>query len=432
MICECWKITFYIVPIFVVNKRTKRMTNVRNNRTLAKIQIILGLSMFLLMNSACERKDLFLRVDQTQIQVELFDISLDLLWGIDWQAEWQYSWNESISTYGQIGYSQPELIKGTIYNVDPATNKRFSSFFKIFDKDGGRLSLTAGSRYDMMFYNFGTEWTSFHQSEDFETYTASTRASSNSSWIRTRAENEFSEMPSDKSYIDYNQPDELFGTLVTGLEINEDPSSYETEYDEDGNIRYVYKIDANLRPYSFIYLFQIIVLNNNDGKGNRVTGARGLTATGLSQGVDLFSRKTFNSTISITSEDIKPMQNHSNVRLADGSTVENADIMASRMLTWGLPGINPLENTKARTRAVEYDQNYLGIGLTLRNGYTFTITQNITDQMHEKPAGGVITIYIDANDIPEDLLEKKQQTSGGGFNASVTDWENEINAEVTI
>lgn len=388
--------------------------------------------MFLLMNSACERKDLFLRVDQTQIQVELFDISLDLLWGIDWQAEWQYSWNESISTYGQIGYSQPELIKGTIYNVDPATNKRFSSFFKIFDKDGGRLSLTAGSRYDMMFYNFGTEWTSFHQSEDFETYTASTRASSNSSWIRTRAENEFSEMPSDKSYIDYNQPDELFGTLVTGLEINEDPSSYETEYDEDGNIRYVYKIDANLRPYSFIYLFQIIVLNNNDGKGNRVTGARGLTATGLSQGVDLFSRKTFNSTISITSEDIKPMQNHSNVRLADGSTVENADIMASRMLTWGLPGINPLENTKARTRAVEYDQNYLGIGLTLRNGYTFTITQNITDQMHEKPAGGVITIYIDANDIPEDLLEKKQQTSGGGFNASVTDWENEINAEVTI
>lgn len=420
------------MPIFVVYKRTKRMTNVRDNRTLAKIQIILGLSMFLLMNSACERKDLFLRVDQTQIQVELFDISLDLLWGIDWQAEWQYSWNESISTYGQIGYSQPELIKGTIYNVDPATNKRFSSFFKIFDKDGGRLSLTAGSRYDMMFYNFGTEWTSFHQSEDFETYTASTRASSNSSWIRTRAENEFSEMPSDKSYIDYNQPDELFGTLVTGLEINEDPSSYETEYDEDGNIRYVYKIDANLRPYSFIYLFQIIVLNNNDGKGNRVTGARGLTATGLSQGVDLFSRKTFNSTISITSEDIKPMQNHSNVRLADGSTVENADIMASRMLTWGLPGINPLENTKARTRAVEYDQNYLGIGLTLRNGYTFTITQNITDQMHEKPAGGVITIYIDANDIPEDLLEKKQQTSGGGFNASVTDWENEINAEVTI
>ena len=408
------------------------MTNVRNNRTLAKIQIILGLLMFLLMNSACERKDLFLRVDQTQIQVELFDISLDLLWGIDWQAEWQYNWNESISTYGQIGYSQPELIKGTIYNVDPATNKRFSSFFKIFDKDGGRLSLTAGSHYDMMFYNFGTEWTSFHQSEDFETYTASTRASSNSSWIRTRAENEFSEMPSDKSYIDYNQPDELFGTLVTGLEINEDPSSYETEYDEDGNIRYVYKIDANLRPYSFIYLFQIIVLNNNDGKGNRVTGARGLTATGLSQGVDLFSRKTFNSTISITSEDIKPMQNHSNVRLADGSTVENADIMASRMLTWGLPGINPLENTKARTRAVEYDQNYLGIGLTLRNGYTFTITQNITDQMHEKPAGGVITIYIDANDIPEDLLEKKQQTSGGGFNASVTDWENEINAEVTI
>ena len=30
------------------------------------------------------------------------------------------------------------------------------------------------------------------------------------------------------------------------------------------------------------------------------------------------------------------------------------------------------------------------------------------------------------------LKEKKQQTTGGGFNASVEDWANEINAEVTI
>ena len=424
----------YIYAVSLQWKRTRNpMTNFRNiSKTIAKIQILLGLSSVLLINSACERKDLFLRVDQTQIVVELYDISLDLLWGIEWKAEWQYNWDEASSVYGTIGYTQPELIKGTIYNVDRSTNKRFSSFFKIFDKNGGRLSLTAGSRYDMMFYNFGTEWTSFHQSDDFESYTASTRVSSNSSWIRTRGENDFSEMPDNtNNYIDYNQPDELFGSFVTGLEMNEDPSTYEKEYDEDGNIRYLYKIDAALRPYSFIYMYQIVVLNNNDGKGNRVTGTRGLTVTGLSQGVDMFTRKTFTNTVSITSEDIKPMQNRSNFRMEDGTTV-NADLFASRILTWGLPGINPLDNTKARTRAIEIDQNFIGIGLTLRNGYTFTVTQDITDQMHEKPAGGIITIYIDANEIPEDLLEKKQQTTGGGFNASVTDWTNEINAEVTI
>ena len=259
--------------------------------------------------------------------------------------------------------------------------------------------------------------------------------SSQASWIRTRAESENSEMPdTTRSYIDYNQPDELFGTLVTDLEIDEDPSNYEKEYDENGNITYIYKVDAQLRPYSFIYMFQVVILNNVDDaeKGNRITGARGVTVTGLSQGVEMFSRKTLNNTISITTEDIKPMQNHDNVRLADGTRVDNADIFATRILTWGLPGTNPLDMTKAGRRAADIDQNFIGIGLTLRNGYTYTMTRDITEQMHIKPAGGIITIYIDANDIPQDVIDQKPQNNGGGFDAKVEDWANEVNAEVTI
>lgn len=408
------------------------MSNGMNsNKKATKVQIILGLAIAIMFGmTSCERKDLFLRVDRTQITVEISDIQLSVLWGIDWETEWKYDWNESAVSFGTIGYTKPELIKGTIYNVDTYNHKRFSSFFKIFGAEGGRVSLTAGSTYDMMFYNFGTEYTSFYQSEDYETYTASTRMSSQSSWIRTRAESESSEMPdTTKTYIDYNQPDELFGSLITDLTINEDPSSYEKEYDADGNITYIYRINAPLRPYSFIYLYQIIVLNNADEKGDRIIGSKGLTVTGLSQGVEMFSRKTFNNTISISTEDVKPMQNHDIVLNGQNT---NVDIMAARILTWGLPGINPLENTKAGTKAVEIDQNFIGIGLTLRNGYTYTVTRDITEQMHQKPTGGVITIYIDANEIPAEELEKKQQTTGGGFNASVEDWANEINAEVTI
>ena len=417
----------------------------KTNKAIAKIQIILGLAMVLLMGSACQRKDLFLRVDQTQISIEMYDVHLDLLWGVNWQTNWQYTWSQSSAEFstpdfststefGTIGYTKPELIKGTIYNVDANTGKRYSSFFKIFDSNGGRVSLTSGSTYDMMFYNFGTEYTSFYQSDDYYSYTASTRMSSQASWIRTRAENEFSEMPdTTKTYVDYNQPDELFGTLLTGLHIDEDPTSYDKEYDENGNITYIYRIDANLRPYSFIYLYQVIILNNKDEKGNRVTGAKGLTVTGLAQGVEMFTRRTFTNTISITTDDIKPMQNHDNVVLADGETkVDNADIFAARIVTWGLPGINPLENTKARTKAEELDQNFIGIGLSLRNGYTFTVTKDITEQMHNNPAGGVITIYIDANDIPQDVVDQRPQSTGGGFNAHVEDWQNEVNAEITI
>lgn len=402
------------------------------NKQITKVQIILALAITFIFSS-CERKDLFLRVDQTQIAVELHDVRLDLLWGIQWESEWQYEWNESSADFGLMGYTKPELIKGTIYNVDPSNMKRLSSMVKIFDSEGGRVSLNSGSRYDMMFYNFGTEWTSFSQSDDFSTYTATTRKSPQSSWTRTRAESETSEMPdTTRSYIDYNQPDELFGTMVTGLEINEDPSSYEKEYDEDGNITYIYKIDAALRPYSFIYMYQIIVINNADEKGNRITGAKGLTVTGLSQGVELFTRRTFSNTISITTDDIKNMQDHADVVLPDGTTVDNAQIMASRILTWGLPGINPLESTKAGTKAAELDQNFIGVGLTLRNGYTHVVTRDITEQMHNKPSGGVITIVIDGNTIPKDVIDQKPQSTGGGFNANVQDWANEVNAEVVI
>ena len=412
------------------------MSNGRNsnNKLNAKIQIILVFAMVVLFGTSCERKDLYLRVDTTQISVEMYDVRLDLLWGIDWETEWQYTWNESAADFGTIGYTKPELIKGTIYNVDRYTGKRYSSFFKIFDSNGGRVSLTAGSVYDMLFYNFGTEYTSFYQSDDYETYTASTRMSTMTSWVRTRAESESSEMPdSTVNYVNYNQPDELFGSLAANLAISEDPSSYEKEYDEYGNISYIYKVDAALRPYSFIYLFQVVILNNNlDGKGNYVTGSKGFTITGLSQGVDLFTRKTFNNTIAVSTDEVKPLQNHDDVRLADGSTVDNADIFAARVLTWGLPGIVPIENTKAGTKAVELDKNYIGVGLNLRNGYTYTITKNITEQMHNKPAGGVITIYIDANEIPQEVIDQRPQSTGGGFNANVEDWANEYNAEITI
>ena len=412
------------------------MSNGRNsnNKLNAKIQIILVFAMVVLFGTSCERKDLYLRVDTTQISVEMYDVRLDLLWGIDWETEWQYTWNESAADFGTIGYTKPELIKGTIYNVDRYTGKRYSSFFKIFDSNGGRVSLTAGSVYDMLFYNFGTEYTSFYQSDDYETYTASTRMSTMTSWVRTRAESESSEMPdSTVNYVNYNQPDELFGSLAANLAISEDPSSYEKEYDEYGNISYIYKVDAALRPYSFIYLFQVVILNNNlDGKGNYVTGSKGFTITGLSQGVDLFTRKTFNNTIAVSTDEVKPLQNHDDVRLEDGTTVDNADIFAARVLTWGLPGIVPIENTKAGTKAVELDENYIGVGLNLRNGYTYTITKNITEQMHNKPAGGVITIYIDANEIPQEVIDQRPQSTGGGFNANVEDWANEYNAEITI
>ena len=390
------------------------------------------LTALLAVNAGCERKDLYLRVDQVEVSIAIYDIQLEMLWSPSWSTELNYEW---LTEYGYLGYSEePELVRGTVYTLDSITKKKVSSFFNIFSSKGGRVSLTSGSTYDMLFYNFGTEWTLFQQDENFEFYNATTRASSQTSWIQTRGEDSDSDVPdiSSKHYIDYNQPDLLFGTQVQDLYVSEDPDDYEKTVDADGTIVYLYKVNATLDPYTFIYLFQFIVKNNYDDEGQIITGGRGMTVTGLSQGVDLFTRKTFTNTISISSEDIKPLQSHTEISLPGDTATYDGDIFACRILTWGLPGINPMEELKKGEPVEVLDENYVGVNVTLRNGSGYTIIRDVTEQMHQHPTGGVITIILDGGAVPKKNLEPKPETGGGGFNAKVQDWENEIEAEVTI
>lgn len=307
-------------------------------------------------NSVSEVKDSVL------LSVSFKNPDLDLLWGENWKNEWQYDWDSSDATYGPLGYSVPELFKGTVYNLDANTGKRYSSFYKLFGLKESPVSLPSGGRYDMLFYNFGTENVIFDAGDDFEKYTASTNNTP-------------------------NEPDELLGAMVTGI----DPGNASSDF------------DVELKPYSIIYLIQVVLLNNDDVNDLHVTGARDISVSGLSQGVELFTRKTFDKTLMITTEDVKPLRNHSNVRLEDGTVVDNADILAARMLTWGLPGINPMDSSKYDPKASASNENYIMVTLTLSNGRPFCVTKEVTDQMHSKPAGGVITVSIDTNEIDRNL-----------------------------
>lgn len=324
-----------------------------------------------LFASCDENKDNDLEVvDSVRLSVSFKNPDLDLLWGENWKTEWQYDWDSSDTTYGTLGYSTPEIIKGTIYNLDANTGKRYNSFFKLFGLKDNSATLPAGGKYDMLLYNTDTENIIFQASDDFEKYTAST----------TITPFGFDSMGVAYKHLD--EPDELLGALVTGVDLSK-PSTDSME------------IDVELNPYSIIYLIQVVILNNDDDQEMQAIGASGITITGLSQGVDLFTRKTFDKTILITTEDIKPLQNHANVRLEDGTVVENADILAARMLTWGLPGINPMEPTKYGSKAAVVNQNFIGIEVTLRNGRPYTVSYEITEQLRNKPAGGVLTVSVD-------------------------------------
>jgi hypothetical protein len=317
-----------------------------------------------LFASCDETIDNDLEVEKSvRLSVSFKNPDLDLLWGEGWKTEWQYDWDSSDTTYGLIGYSTPEIIKGTIYNLDANTGKRYSNFFKLFGLKDNSATLPAGGKYDMLLYNTDTENIIFQASDDFESYTASVDTSHSSS-----------------SYM--NVSGELLGAMVTGVDLSK-PSTDSME------------IDVELNPYSIIYLIQVVLLNNNDDNEFQAIGASEICISGLSRGVELFTRKTSDKTTVITTGDIKPLQNHSGVRLEDGTVVDNADIIAARMLTWGLPGINPMEPVKDGSKAAVRNQNFILVSVTLRDGIRYDVTCDITEQIQNKPAGGVLTVSVD-------------------------------------
>lgn len=396
--------------------------------------------------TGCERKPLYLAGNgNAKVDVAVYDVRLDLLWGVDWQTSWYYTWDANL--YGDMGYTNPSYVRATIYTSDSAGQSRKDPQVRNFDVNGGRVTLKPGGWYDMLFYSAGTEYILYSYDENNSYYNATTRTSSGIGNYTRNGVDEKGDTIS--NYIMMNQPDELFGTFLDDLRVSEDPEDYDKYIAEDGTTVYLYKIDATMNPYSFIYLYQILVINNEDSIGNKIVGGRGLTVTGLARGTDLFTRKTFENTVCISTEDIKPMINDVPVALSDG-TEQNGDVIACRMLTWGLPGINPLEevayygNTRAdatggmlrRQYVNPLDSNYVGFTLTLRNGNTLNVAKNITEAMNNHPAGGVITIVVDAGAVPEKALDPNYggggTSSGGGFNAKVEDWANTEEAEITI
>lgn len=362
--------------------------------------------------TGCQRKDLYLaQRGMLSIDVSVYDIQLDLLWGVDWQAKWQYQWDESL--YGAIGYTEPTGVRANVYTINEAF-QRIKYTTRNLPKEGGQVSLTTNQTYDMVFFNNDTEYILF-STDDSTYYYATTRGNTKASYTR--------------SYASYNQPDQLFGTYLHDLYVTDDPEAYRVETTPDGSLIYVFDVDASLTPYTYIYLCQVMLLNNEDDAGKRINGAEGVTISGLAGGVDLFTRTTDSTHIvSITQDDIKPLQENRDLTLPNGTNVE-ADIFAARIMTWGLPGINPMEHT--RTPILTKDSVHMAVGLKLRNGTVYPLQQNITEQMQQHPTGGVITLVIDAAEIPDSIIGEKP-TPGGGFDASVDNWENEIEADIVI
>lgn len=338
----------------------------------------------------------------TEIMLEA-QVNVNLVWETEWEAHWVFPWSES--AFGEMGYQEPSSMSVHIYPLD-ANGEHKAHSVQHFYGTSTEMPISAGM-HDLLFHNNDSESLIFTTKDEIkDDIYCTTRVISSglkaSDPVMTPLQKSTSETKASKD-SSYKQdpvslmPDALFVLYDQREIISDNLEDYEYI---DG--RYVYRIEGELEPASYIHLIQIHLLNNQ----GRVVGSNsGAVITGVAAGVDLQTRIATTTSVSV------PMDMHFD---------RKTDIMAARAITFGIPGCDPLD-AESLTKAPE-SVHFLIINMCYSNNSWKNIRVDITDAFRAHPKGGVIDLALDVNDFPP---ESAKTDGNGGFNALIDEWEEE-------
>jgi len=331
-------------------------------------------------------------------------VDVNVMWQIDWTALWDFDWN--VDVLGPLGYTDPASMRLHIY-THGSEGYPISHTVHNFMGNSAVMDVFVGT-HDLLFHNNDSEallFTSDGELSDIYSYTRNiSKGLKDSSPVLSTKQKELGYTKADDVGEEpvSLQPDQLFALYDRNRVITDNPEDYVFE-----NGRYVLKIEGKLNPLTYIYLIQVKLLNN----GTRVVGSNGGAAiTGMAGGVNLMSRESYSTTVSV------PM---------DVYLDKTHDLLGARVFTFGLPGCNPYD--EASVAAAPEQSHFLVLNVTYVNGSYRNIRVDITDQVRALPLGGVITLELDVDDFPPD----ESAGGGGGFEALIDGWEEET-AETTI
>ncbi len=331
-------------------------------------------------------------------------VSVDVMWQLDWSAQWQFGWD--VAALGPLGYTDPNRMRLHIYTYG-SEGDIVSHTPHNFEGSSAQLDVFVGT-HNLLFHNVDSEANLFRSDSDFSDVYAYTREISNGLKASNPVYTELQKMNGYTKADDLEQepvalaPDDLFDLYDRNRVITDNPDDYVYE-----NGRYVLKIEGELNPVTYIYLIQVNLLHND---GRVVGSAGGAAITGMAGGVDLMTRESYTSTVSV------PM---------DVYMDKEQEMLGARVMTFGNPGCNPYDG--ASVAAMPAQDHYFVLNVTYINGSYRNVRVDITDQVRALPFGGVITLDLDVNDFPPD----ESAGGGGGFDALIGNWDEET-GETTI
>lgn len=377
---------------------------------------------YLLAFTSCIEPPLKLPAEEVIVDMPTVITDIEVVWNldIDWQATWHYGWDaEDERLWGKVEYPIPTSYEvrryflGDVPGVPHTNVEGFTIYANRF-----RRSYQFGY-YDLLLWSNidsddGTQVVTIDES-DLDAVKATTTVTRGLTRFPASVVPDGSDDETRSKAVTglFNQPEIFYSTYPRDIFISRNREDY--DYYDEAEKCWVKHINCELTPMVYIYLVQVILVNNN----GLVTGTSGNAAV---------SAFTSSSNVNTGHTDDNPAMIYFNMRYKPDMTYEGqpADIIGGKLTTYGLCDMasyidapNHIYNG-SRTDL----PNYLMVDLRFNNGAEKTMQFDVTEQCRQQSHGGIITVVIDCSEI--DVPEKPETGSGSLFVPTIDDYEEVI------
>lgn len=332
--------------------------------------------------SSCERKQLYLRGDcainvNITSQIDVRDY-VDIYWNPGWRDSLIYDWNKTNET---LGYTFPNEAELVIFDGNQYTVNRLKTNMRQL------VDVELNKTYNFLIYNSNPPYTE-------------------SSYVGGRYYIETPVIhgiknPFGDNYETCECPGDVFSAYIKNIHLSDDITDYEEAYDGEKLI-YVYNIDADIVPVSYIYIIQFIIVNDDHSEVIEVENITGFTISGICAKKNLFTNEgVYSGKKQVRTTNIKP-----------GQLYGDSLIFASRLTVLGL-----LPDDDSSWSTYHNYLYYTGIDIITKSYGSISGIIDITEQLNKNPKGGIITIKLNNSDL------KKASKDETGFGVELSDWE---------
>jgi len=349
-----------------------------------KRETVLTLVISLLLCSACIQPPLHLPGQELLTEMPAVETELSVVWNVDvdWSTDWYYGWDsQDTEIWGDIGYPMPSSYQVRRYFTGDDPHAPHT------DVDAFSIGTTRFRR----FFSFGWFDILFWSDIDSPDGTQVLVMEENKDYVYATTTGTRGISPASGQTVGLrNQPEIFYAAYLEDIFISRDLDDY--EYNAEENI-YIKKIETQLRPMVYIYLVQIILVNN-DG---RVKGINGNTAlSSMASGINVNTGHTSDS----------PSMIYFNTRLKRGMVADGkpCDIIGGKFTTFGLCDMEPYTRAGALYEGTRAQlNNFLYFDLLFANDGVKTYSVDVTQQCQTQAHGGIITVWLDCSqlEIPE-------------------------------